>query len=110
MLALVGDMQQVSQEIKNKLWQGGKTNTNKFHLVYWATVGSPKKYGGLEIKDPTLMNLALGANLIWRMILGQPYWWKKIFIQTTLVEIVCSVLTTLLNLKKAHTFGNSLEL
>jgi ERCC4-type nuclease len=33
MLALVGIMHQIAQEIKKFLWKGGKSNTKKFHMV-----------------------------------------------------------------------------
>lgn len=36
--------------------------------------------GGLEIKDPKLMNLTLGAKLVWRPLLASNKWWKKAFI------------------------------
>jgi hypothetical protein len=35
-------------------------------------------HGGLGIKDPTLMNLALGAKLLWQLITRTYDWWKKI--------------------------------
>jgi hypothetical protein len=31
----------------------------------------------LAIKDSSLMKLAQGANIIWRMITGRLEWWKK---------------------------------
>jgi hypothetical protein len=33
--------------------------------------------GGIGIKDPTLVNEALGAKLLWRMISGDYANWKK---------------------------------
>jgi hypothetical protein len=35
------------------------------------TVRAPKDRGGLGIKDPSLVNFALRAKLIWRMITGK---------------------------------------
>jgi hypothetical protein len=60
------------------LWQGGKSNTGKFHLIIWKTVRAPKERGGLGIKDLTVMNFALGEKLLWRLISSTVDWWKKI--------------------------------
>jgi hypothetical protein len=62
LLALVGIKQQIVQEIRRFLWQGGKTNSKRFHLVNWSIVRAPKAHGGLGIKDPTLMNLVMGKR------------------------------------------------
>jgi hypothetical protein len=40
-------------------------------------VRAPKSNGGLGIKDPMLANLALGAKMLWRMIMGDYVNWKK---------------------------------
>jgi len=44
-------------------------------------VRTPKARGGIGIKDPTLMNLALLSNLLWWLITGIYDWWKKIHIK-----------------------------
>ena len=54
----------ICMEIRKFLWQGGKVQNKKFHLVNWATVKSPKLKGGLGIRDPEQMNKALGARLV----------------------------------------------
>ena len=66
----------ISKEIKKFLWQGGKVQRKKFHLVKWDTVKKPKCRGGLGIRDPEQMNKALGAKLIWRLVFGGKEWWK----------------------------------
>jgi hypothetical protein len=78
MLAPVGIMNQINLNIRKILWQGGKYNTKKYHLINWKTVRVPKDRGGLGIKDPALMNLAMGAKLLLRMIKHRIEWWKKI--------------------------------
>jgi len=50
------------------LWQGGKSNFKKFHLVNWDTVTLPTKNGGLEIIDPEVANLAMGDKILWRIV------------------------------------------
>jgi hypothetical protein len=39
-------------------------NTEKFHLVNWNTIKDSKENDRLNIKDPTLMNLALGEEIL----------------------------------------------
>jgi hypothetical protein len=41
-------------------------------------VRSPEDKGELGIKDPTMINVSLGANLVWRMIDDSLEWWKKV--------------------------------
>lgn len=36
----------------------------------------PKNSGGIGIKDIHLMNLALGAKIVWRLLTGLRDWWK----------------------------------
>ena len=38
------------------------------HLVNWDVVKKPLSEGGLQIRDPTLVNLALGGNILWKQI------------------------------------------
>ena len=54
----------ICKEIRKFLWQEGKVQTKKFHLVKWDTVKRTKNKGGLGIRDPEQMNKALGAKLI----------------------------------------------
>jgi len=32
----------------------------------------------LDIKEPSLVNLALGAKIVWRLISGSNNWWKEV--------------------------------
>ena len=41
-------------------------------------VCNPKICGGTGIRDPTRMNLALGAKILWRIVSGENGWWKQI--------------------------------
>jgi len=67
----------LAQLIKKFLLEGGKTNIKRYHLVKRRVFREPKEFGGLGIRDPTLVNLALGANLLWRSITGKLTWWKR---------------------------------
>jgi hypothetical protein len=57
-------------KIRTFLWQGGKANHKKFHLVNWNQVTNSKKHGGLGIREPELMNLAMGAKICGGWSLG----------------------------------------
>ena len=72
-------MQDITKEIRKFLWQGGKSNgSKKFHLVNWDIVCSPKNCGGAGIRDPTMINLAIGAKILWRIVSWGRAWWKEI--------------------------------
>jgi len=49
-----------------------------FHLINWKVVRIPKDKGGLGIKHLSVMNIAMGAKLLWRLITGISNRWKKI--------------------------------
>jgi hypothetical protein len=68
---------QIVKKIRSFLWKGGKSTQTKFHLVNWNQVTSDKNHGGLGIREPTLMNIAMGDKLLWRLIIGNLTWWKK---------------------------------
>jgi len=63
--------------IQKFLWQGGKGNDKKFHLINWNLVKEPKNMGGLEIKDLELMNLPVEAKLVGRLLSESNEWWKR---------------------------------
>ena len=54
----------ISKELRKFLWQGGKKQGKKFNLVNWDKVMEDKAKGGLGIRDPGMMNLAMGAKLV----------------------------------------------
>eukprot|EP00253_Pinus_taeda_P016670 PITA_16670 len=61
-------MEQISSFLRNFLWQGGRGNDKKLHLVNWDTVKKPINEGGLQIREPSLVNLALRSKILWKMI------------------------------------------
>ena len=68
----------ICKEIRKFLWQGGKVQTKKFHLVKWDTVKRAKSHGGLGIRDPEQMSKAMGAKITWRLVTGRKEWWKEV--------------------------------
>jgi hypothetical protein len=67
LLAPKAILTQISNLIRDFLWQGGKGNQRKFHLVNWETVKRPINEGGLQIRDPGHANIALGGKIIWKL-------------------------------------------
>jgi hypothetical protein len=39
-----------------------------------STIRAPKTHGGVGIKDPTLMNLAMGTKILWRLVTKRYDW------------------------------------
>ena len=68
----------ICKEIRKFLWQGGKTQTKKFHLVKWEIIKRAKSHGGLAFRDPKFTSKAMGAKLIWRLVTGKKEWWKEV--------------------------------
>jgi len=60
--------EKISKLLRDFLWQGGKGNENKIHLVNWDVVKKPMAEGGLQVRDPTIANLALGGKILWKLI------------------------------------------
>eukprot|EP00253_Pinus_taeda_P033982 PITA_33982 len=61
-------MEHISKLLRDFLWQGGKGNENKIHLVNWEVVKKTMVEGGLQIRDPALVNLAMGGKILWKLI------------------------------------------
>lgn len=64
-------IEQISKVIRDFLWKGGKGNQRKFHLVNWDIIKHPKNKGGLQIRDPGLVNTALGDKILWQLFSNQ---------------------------------------
>jgi len=70
-LALTSIHKQIELVIRVFLWQGGKVETKKLSLVKWGEVTEPYYKGGLAIRILRIMNLASGAKITWRFIIGK---------------------------------------
>lgn len=58
-------------------WEGAKTK-RKYHLVMWAAVCRPKKFGGLGILNSKLMNVALLTKWLWRLAQNESGLWADL--------------------------------
>ena len=52
------------------------------HLIKWETVKRHVLEGGLQIRDPGLVNLAMGGKLLWQLFSNKKHpvsqiFWKK---------------------------------
>jgi hypothetical protein len=63
LMAPKGILEKISRTLRGFLWEGGKTNTKKNHLVNWTTVCQPTSKGGLAIHNPSLMNIFSGRKV-----------------------------------------------
>eukprot|EP00253_Pinus_taeda_P036647 PITA_36647 len=84
LLALVGIIKRMEELIRNFLWKGGKQNEKRIPLVNWEIVSRPLQEGGLNFKNLSMQNLAMGAKMIWKIIAPKPGWvqlalWRKYF-------------------------------
>ena len=64
-------MKEIDNLMKKFLWEGGRNNERKMHLVSWDKVKAPKMEGRLQIRDMATQNLAMGGKLLWKMIRGK---------------------------------------
>ena len=61
----------IEELLRRFLWEGGRNNEKKLHLVSWDKVTKPKLEGGLQIRDVATQNLAMGGKILWNMISGK---------------------------------------
>ena len=84
LLALKTFINKVDGLLRRFLWEGGKNNERRLHLVNWDTIKKPFLEGGLQMRDLATQNLALGSKLLWNIVSRNPSWskrvlWKKYF-------------------------------
>ena len=75
----------VAKYIRKYMWEGGKHNEKKHHLINWTTVRLGRSSVGLAIKDLHLMNIALGAKIAWHSVNNEHCWWKEALTKTYLI-------------------------
>ena len=70
---------QISKILMDCLWNGGKGNQNKIHLVNWETIKRPLSEGGLQIRDRESANLSLGGKLVCHLFVDKNHLVSKLF-------------------------------
>ena len=63
--------------LRKFMWEGGKGNEKKLHLISWNKIQKPREEGGLQVRTLSSQNLALGAKLLWQIVTGKDSWSKK---------------------------------
>jgi hypothetical protein len=58
---------QINKLMRDFLWHGGKGNHRKFHRIKWETTKRTLREGGLQIRDPDLVNTTLGSKILWNL-------------------------------------------
>ena len=77
MLAPALVIHKMESMLRKFLWEGGKGNEKKFHLISWKKIQKPRSEGGLQVRSLASQNLALGAKLLWQIVTGKDSWSKK---------------------------------
>ena len=78
LLTLVSVLKKMETLIKKFLWEGGKGNLHRIHLVSWNKIQMPYKEGGLQVRDLVKQNLAMGAKTLWNLVAGRDSWSNKV--------------------------------
>ena len=123
-MAPIGIMRKMEDYIRNFFWKGGKANEKKIPLLNWDIISLPRMEGGLNFKNISKKNVALGAKLLSRIIAPNPGWaqlalWKKYFrgqrtrcldnpksISGTMIHKLCAKASSLINLHAHWIPGN----
>ena len=74
------------------------------HLVNWENVKKPVLESGMQIRDPTLSNLALGGKLLWQLVCNKKHPVSQIFKKTYLHTGSLKILNWII-LEKDPLFG-----
>ena len=64
-----------SPRVIDQITPNNGTN-KKLRLVNWKIVTALVEQGGIGIKEPALINRAMGATILWRLLFGEDGWWK----------------------------------
>ncbi|XP_057755722.1 uncharacterized protein LOC130974897 [Arachis stenosperma] len=59
----------------------GSHNHRGLHLASWRVLTTPKKFGGLALRESRLVNFSLLGKLVWQILMNQEKLWVKIMLQ-----------------------------
>jgi hypothetical protein len=77
LLAPRGIVRDIDNILRKFLWEGGRNEGEKMHLISWDKVKAPRMEGGLQVRDVATQNLAMGGKILWKMIRGKTTWSSK---------------------------------
>ena len=78
LLAPKSFISKVDALLRRFLWEGGKNNERRLHLVSWDKIKKPILEGGLQVRNIAVQNLDLGSKLLWNLVSGHTSWSKKV--------------------------------
>ena len=64
LLAPRGFVRDLDSILRKFLWEGGRNEGKKMHLVSWDKVKAPRMEGGLQVRDVATQNLAMGGKIL----------------------------------------------
>ena len=64
LLAPITVIGKIESLFKKFMWEGGKGNLKKLHLVSWDKIQRPYREGGLQVRSIHAQNLAMGSKLL----------------------------------------------
>jgi len=67
----------IDRVTKSFIW-GGTGSNRKWNRVKWSAVTSPKKSGGLTIRETRLSNIALLGKLVWNLLYDLQKLWVRV--------------------------------
>jgi hypothetical protein len=67
----------IDRVIKRFIW-GDTCCSQKWNIVKWSIVTSPKKFGGLSIKEARLSDFALLGKLVWNVLYDPHKLWVRV--------------------------------
>ena len=79
-------MDHISKLIRYFLWNGGKGNHNRLHLVNWEIVKIPVLEGGLQIRYLGLANFAMGGKFLWQLFSDRKHLISQVLLKKYLLR------------------------
>jgi hypothetical protein len=67
-LAPRGFVRDINNILRKFLWEEGRNEGKKMHLVSWDKVKAPRMEGGLQVRDVATQNLAMGGKILWKIV------------------------------------------
>ena len=71
--------QKIDSVLRQFLWKG-KVGERCLNYVKWSKVVTPRKYGGLGIRDTQCVNFALLGKLVWQLLHNNNKLWVRIML------------------------------
>ncbi|XP_072066777.1 uncharacterized protein [Arachis hypogaea] len=74
-----GVLSNIDKFTRSFIWCGSH-NHRGLHLAYWRVLMTPKKFGGLALRESRLVKFSLLEKLVWQILMNQEKLWVKIML------------------------------